>query len=44
MPQTRTVERIWTDKFIETTFMHYEHGPGGLIGLTLNEKLSIYGQ
>ena len=26
---------IWTD---ETTFMNYGHGPGGLIGITLNEK------
>lgn len=29
---------IWTDMFIETTFMRYGHGPGGLIGITLNEK------
>ncbi|KAK3106543.1 hypothetical protein FSP39_022295 [Pinctada imbricata] len=27
---------IWSDMFIETTFMRYGHGPGGLIGLTLN--------
>ena len=33
--------RIWTDMFIETMFMHYGHGPGGLIGLTLNEKALI---
>ena len=24
--------------FIETMFMRYGHGPGGLIGITLNEK------
>ena len=29
---------IWTDMFIETMFMCYGHGPGGLIGITLNEK------
>ena len=29
---------IWTDKFIESTFMRYGHGPGRLIGLTQNEK------
>ena len=30
---------IWSDMFIETnesTFMRYGHGPGGLIGITLN--------
>ena len=26
---------IWSDMFIETTFMRYGHGPGGLIGITL---------
>ena len=26
------------DMFIETTFICYGHGPGGLIGITLNEK------
>eukprot|EP00914_Ancora_sagittata_P031866 GHVO01064613.1.p1 GENE.GHVO01064613.1~~GHVO01064613.1.p1 ORF type:complete len:165 (-),score=1.77 GHVO01064613.1:228-722(-) len=26
---------IWSDMFIETTFMRYGHGPGGIIGLTL---------
>ena len=30
--------RIQTDIFIETMFMRYGHGPGGLIGITLNEK------
>ena len=30
--------RIWTDMFIETTFMYYVHRSGGLIGITLNEK------
>ena len=27
---------IWSDKYIETTFMRYGHGPGGLIGITLS--------
>ena len=27
---------IWSDMFIETTFMKYGKGPGGLIGVTLN--------
>ena len=27
---------IWSDMFIETTFMKYGKGPGGLIGITLN--------
>ena len=26
---------IWSDMFIETTFMRYGHGPGGIIGITL---------
>ena len=31
---------IWSDMFIETTFMRYGHGPGGIIGITLKpEKL-----
>ncbi len=30
---------IWTDISIETMFMHYGHGPGGLIGIILNEKV-----
>ena len=29
---------IWTDMFIDTMFMHYGLGPGGLIGITLNQK------
>ena len=29
---------IWADMSIETMFVHYEHGPGGLIGITLNDK------
>ncbi len=29
---------IWSDMFIETTFMRYGHGPGGLIGITLNQS------
>ena len=27
---------MWSDMFIETTFMHYGHGPGGPVGITLN--------
>ena len=34
---------LWTDMFIETTFMCYGHGPGGLIGITLNEK-AVHGK
>ena len=30
---------IWTDMFIETTFMRYGKGPGGLIGLTLKSNV-----
>ena len=30
---------IWTDMFIETTFMRYRKGPGGLIGLTLKPNV-----
>ena len=29
---------IWSDMYIETTFMRYGHGPGGLIGITLKES------
>ena len=29
---------IWTRMYIETTFMRYGKGPGGLIGLTLKPK------
>ena len=29
---------IWTDLFIETTFLYYGQGPGILIGITQNEK------
>ena len=29
---------IWSDMFIETTFMRYGKGPGGLIGVTLKPK------
>ena len=25
---------IWSDMFIETTFLRYGHGPGGLVGIT----------
>ena len=27
---------IWSNMFIESTFMKYGKGPGGLIGITLN--------
>ena len=27
---------IWSDMYIESTFMKYVHGPGGIIGITLN--------
>lgn len=27
---------IWSDQFIESTFMRYGKGPGGIIGITLN--------
>ena len=27
---------IWSDMYIETTFMRYGHGPGGIIGITLS--------
>ena len=27
---------MWSDMFIETTFMHYGHGPRGLVGIMLN--------
>lgn len=27
---------MWSDMFIKTTFMRYGHGPGGLVGITLN--------
>ena len=26
---------IWSDMFIESTFMRYGHGPGGIVGITL---------
>ena len=26
---------IWSDMFIESTFMRYGHGAGGIVGLTL---------
>lgn len=29
---------IWSDMYIETTFMRYGHGSGGIIGLTLSES------
>jgi hypothetical protein len=43
---------IWSDLFIETTYMRYGKGPSGIIGSTLNDStlaiwalsLSIFGQ
>ena len=29
---------MWTDMYIETTFMRYGHGPGGIVGITLNKN------
>ena len=29
---------MWSDMFIETTFMRYRHDPGGLIGITLKKS------
>ena len=29
---------IWSDMLIETTFMNYGKGPGGLVGVTLQPK------
>ena len=29
---------IWSDMFIETTFMRYGNGPGGIIGITLKPE------
>ena len=33
--QTGLWNGMWSDMFIETTFMRYGHGPGGLIGITV---------
>ena len=34
---------IWTDMFIETTFMRYGHGKRGIIGVTLKpETLKVW--
>ena len=34
---------IWSDMFIETTFMHYGHGKRGIIGVTLKpETLKVW--
>lgn len=34
---------IWSDMFIETTFMRYGHAPGGIIGITLKpETLKVW--
>ena len=29
---------MWTDMYIETTFMRYGHGPRGLTGITMNQS------
>ena len=29
---------IWSDMFIEATFMRYGKSPGGLVGITLNRE------
>ena len=29
---------IWSDMFIESTFMRYGHGPGGIVGITLQQS------
>ena len=26
---------VWSDMYIEATFMHYGKGPGGIVGVTL---------
>ena len=31
---------IWSDMYIETLFMHYGHGPGGRIDITLSLSIS----
>jgi len=36
--QTGLWNKIWSDIFIETTFMRYGHWSGGLLGITLNNK------
>ena len=30
---------IWSDMYIETTFMCYEKGPGGIVGVTLKPSI-----
>ena len=29
---------VWSDLFLETTYIRYGHGPSGIIGSTLNES------
>lgn len=29
---------IWSDIFIESTFMRYGHGPAGIVGVTLKDR------
>lgn len=33
--QSMPLEWLWSDMFIESTFMRYGHSPGGIIGITL---------
>ena len=30
---------IWSNMYIETTFMHYGKGPGGIVGVTLKPNV-----
>ena len=30
---------IWSDQFIESTFMRYGHGSGGIIGIAIMEEV-----
>jgi hypothetical protein len=32
---------FWSDMFIETTFMRYDHCPGGVIGITLKPETEV---
>ena len=35
----RHIPWIWSDMYIETTFMRYGHGKGGIIGITLQPEI-----
>ena len=37
-PRAMEWNGIRSDRYIETTFMHYGHGPGGIIGVTLKSE------